>query len=51
MSRHFRFGWLLGLLLGSLMLFGMLGCELGTPSGTLQVFYSGNLTGNLEPCG
>jgi hypothetical protein len=39
------------MLLGSFMLFGLLSCDLGTPKGTLQIFYSGNLSGNLDPCG
>ena len=51
MTEKIRFGWITGLLIGSLVFLGIQGCDIGNPSGTLQVFYSGNLTGNLDPCG
>ena len=43
--------WLLSTVLGGLMLVGVMGCQSGPPKGTLQIFYTGNLSGNLEPCG
>jgi hypothetical protein len=39
------------LALGGTIVASILGCQSGPPSGTLQVFYSGNLTGSMEPCG
>jgi len=46
-----RLSWFVVLLFGGMILTGFGGCQSGPPSGMLQVFYSGNLTGSLEPCG